>query len=101
MSEEQTNAEKSLCWTCKYGLCLQEVEQQTMVHDALDEMPPAANPFDDPGFEEEHKEPAPHVHHISASRVQAICFWRPATVPNSPPIRVSEVRQCNRYGPKD
>lgn len=100
MSEQQTNAEKSLCWTCRYGLCLQEVEQQTMVHDALDEGPQSIDPFADPGFEEP-KESAPHVHHISASRVQAICFWRPATVPNSPPIRVSEVKQCNRYEPKD
>ena len=93
MSEE-LNAEKSLCWQCKFGLCLQETEQERMyhpnIHGMLDGPPPPQDPFNmEMGNEEEGSDIIEHI--VSVNRVRAICYWK------EQPIPVANIKKCNRF----
>lgn len=104
MSETpKLDAKTSLCWTCKHGLCVQETGIQTMMHEpTVDKMQPkdvldSFGEFEDDELTEGPSVEMPILEHVTVHSVQAICYWRPPTVQNSTPIRVSQVTQCNRY----
>lgn len=104
MSDElEVDAKKSLCWTCKHGLCLQETESQTMLHEPLPRPPQQSatadifEQFEEKEKPEQEDDGGPIVEHVTLRRIQAICFWLPANIQNTHPIRVSEVTQCNRH----
>jgi len=89
---ELPDAEKSMCWTCKFGICVRETEIEKMYHPAP-EGEKTSDVFD---FQEE---PTPEIieHIIEHKRVKTICYWRPDNIQQSPPILIGKVEQCNRY----
>lgn len=111
MNKENTpiNAARSKCWTCKFGLCVQETELEKIIHDNmnfLDGPPPSrqeSNPFEedmsfqDQESDDEHGEEGLIEHTIEHSRVKAICYWRPEGIQDSPPIGVAKIDKCSRY----
>jgi len=100
MNEQEPvlDAKRSLCWTCKHGMCVQETESQTMLHDPLPGPPPQKpdifTQFEEPSTQDDN---GPLLEHVTLRRIQAMCFWRPSNVSNAPPLRVSEITQCNRH----
>jgi hypothetical protein len=98
----EINAKNSLCWTCKFGICVEETETERLFHENLREI------LDDDesnslnldiafGSSESEQPPGLIEHTICHERVKAVCFWKPADLPSGPPILVANVRQCSRY----
>jgi len=107
MSDKELNAECSLCWKCKFALCIQETEQERVYHAGMfPQQPPSGTNefgmFDSMPFEESNEEPEEELleHIIEHERVKAVCFYKPAGVENSPPILVANVKQCNAFEKK-
>lgn len=115
MNEEQDpestiDAETSLCWKCKHGICVKETEQERIYHANMRGLPgfgnlggpqpPGADQFgifeEAPFREQSDEEPELLEHTVEHERVKTICFWRPAGV-QSPPILTANVQQCNRF----
>jgi hypothetical protein len=95
---KKLDAEKSLCYTCKYGMCIQEEELQHIIPQ-IAELPNTRFVDEEEdmfGVGEEEIIQGEHMHFV-AKRVQAICYWRPYNVKDAPPVRVGEVSQCSRY----
>lgn len=86
-------AKNSLCWTCKHGMCVKETSKELML--------PMIESQGKAEVKEVWQEPEaePEIMPIDVERdsIKAICFWRPASVPDAPPILVAEVKECNRY----
>lgn len=109
---DEINAEQSLCWKCKHGLCVKESETERVYHANMRGMPGMPPPsgaeggfgifeemsFQEGGDEDEGEELIEHT--IEHERIKTICYWRPAGVENSPPILVSKVQQCSRFEEK-
>ncbi|MCV0439831.1 MAG: hypothetical protein K5880_14480 [Hydrogenophaga sp.] len=117
--DESLNAECSLCWKCKFGVCVKESETERIQHINMRGMgmPPGMMPppqqgvegfglFEDAPFTEGDEvggdEDGPELieHTVEHERIKTICYWRPAGIENSPPILVSKVDQCNRFEEK-
>lgn len=97
---KEIDAEKSLCWQCKFGVCVQENEQEKVYQPNLGGMSsrPIEDTFSEPSFEEEREVDNDIIEHtIEHERVKTICFWRPDTTKESPPILVAKVLKCNRF----
>ena len=86
----EANAKHSMCWDCKFGICVRESEVEKMFHPAMGEGP--TNVFD-----EQQNTPDIIEHSIEHKRVKTICFWRPKNIEQAPPILIGKVEQCNRY----
>lgn len=90
--DDEHRAELSLCWTCRYGMCLQESELERVI------TPPGVvqqeNPFGD--------EDSDHImgHLIEHERTKTICWWRPPGVENALPILAAFVKKCSRFDKK-
>ena len=108
MNEEQSlpDAKKSLCWNCKYGMCLQETQRSHLMHGGMPNFPQEQQENID-GFgmssfgEEEQEEPGLIEHIIEEEQVRAICFWRPEHIEHAPPVSVAYVDKCNQFKKKD
>jgi len=90
MKEDGNNehqAETSLCWRCRYGMCIQEAELEPIVAPMSQEDP----------FGNEDSEPHLMGHLIEHERTKTVCFWRPPAVENALPILVAFVKKCNRF----
>ena len=96
MNDQKPVAKDSLCWNCKFGVCIQETERERFVHPG---MHAPEDPFAQPEFDEEAM-PDIIEHVISHERVKTICFWKPEGVTQSPPIIVSFVNSCSRFEKK-
>jgi hypothetical protein len=105
---KKPNAKKSLCWTCKHGLCIQETEQE---HIAYVNDPIVGNQSreDDYGLNLDSLlagEPAGdqgdelQEHLVEHERVRTVCYYQPGER-DTPPIAMSNVAQCNRYVKQD
>lgn len=91
MNQEEEDAKKSLCWNCKFGICIRESEIEKMIHPAMNEEPGDI-------FEQSQKDEMEMVEHtIEHKQIKTICYWRPENIQQSPPILMSKVEQCNRY----
>jgi hypothetical protein len=91
---DEPKAEKSLCWTCKFGLCVQETERERFVHPGP-QGEPDGDVFGAPFNEPEGLDIVEHT--IVHERVKTVCFWKPEGVTQSPPILVAVVSKCNRF----
>ena len=87
------NAENSICWNCKFGICIKETEQERIFHTGDEET--LEDPYDI--FNEQQKSPEVLETTIEHERTKTICFWKPEGVEDSPPILVAKVEQCNRF----
>jgi hypothetical protein len=85
----ELKAESSLCWTCKFGVCLKETEQERVSYEAPD------SPPEDIFSESQAPEVLDTI--IEHERIRTVCFWRPENIKESPPISVSKIEQCNRF----
>jgi hypothetical protein len=102
MNDENKNnlsAKKSLCYTCKHGLCIAQqmhaqvlgeiTEQEVESEDLLD------IPWDD------GTEPAseiPHgMQHLQMDRVCSLCYYNPPGRTDPPTINAAVITDCNRY----
>ena len=94
MNEEQIepiDAHKSLCWTCKYGICVRESEIERTVHPIPGEQ---KDIFDQPANSDE----IDMIEHlIEHKRARTVCYWRPDTIQQLQPMIFGKVEQCNRY----
>lgn len=117
--DDGLNAECSLCWKCKFGLCVKESETERIYHSNMrgfPGMPPGMMPpppqqgvegfglFEDAPYTEgdDDDEEGPELieHTVEHERIKTICYWRPSGLQNSPPILVSKVDQCSRFEEK-
>ena len=89
---DELKAKESLCWTCKFGICVKETEQERVSYEPSDEQSE-----DTYGIFAEQSSPEIIDTVIEHERVKTICFWRPDHVKESPPILVSKVEECNRF----
>lgn len=102
MNDESMNAQASMCWTCKHGLCIKESEQERLYNfrGVPGQQEPDANQFGlfgETPYGEDNEEAAELVEHtVENERIKTICFWRPEGM-NAPPILVANVLQCNRH----
>lgn len=92
--KENTDARTSKCWTCKHGLCISENETSKLYHGGSQEQ---SDIFDISSEYEESEEVKIVEHTVEETKVKAICYWRPPTIKNSPPILVAYIKQCNRH----
>lgn len=88
--KNEINARSSKCWTCKFGVCSKETEQE-LVH------VPAQK--DDGVFQDSYGDDEPEMvlDVIEHERIKAVCYWRPDNIEDSPPILMSFVKECSRY----
>lgn len=101
MDSNKLNAEDSLCWTCTYGICVQESEQEHLVHmdrnpldeEAIDDAFGMGDAFSDVPSGDR----GPIEHTIEHARIKTVCSWRPENIPEFPAIIVCNVTQCNRF----
>jgi hypothetical protein len=101
MNKDNLDPEKSLCWTCKHGLCLKQEEHANLSHTGFpgnsgnntpDYLP--SNVFDEAqgGGEELER------HEIRSTKVCSICHYIPPGRADIPPtINIAVITQCNRY----
>lgn len=100
MNKNQLNAEDSLCWKCKFGLCVREQETERVYHAGMrnmnsdDDFP---NMFEEMTLDEETGEQEFIEHIVEHQRIKTVCHWKPPGTENSPPILVCKVHQCNRF----
>lgn len=94
----KNSAKDSLCWTCKFGICVQEFQQEQLIG-GMHPQPNENDPFGiNAPFEQEESEEQNIVGPvINMENTKTVCFWRPATLANSPPILMTFVKSCNRY----
>jgi hypothetical protein len=78
---------KPLCFTCRHGLCVRQLEKATIV------VPPDES--DKEGWEDKSTDPK-HTE-FKHDGYQAFCFWILTKNTNSDPIQVAEITECNRY----
>jgi len=95
------DAKCSLCWKCKFGICIQEQEQEDayLVGDGQPRQRSEFEAFETP-YEEENEESSELIQTVEHKRVKAICYWKPEQVEVSPPILVANVKQCSRFEQK-
>lgn len=89
-----SDASKSKCWGCKFGLCVQESELEYIYHNGIEGELEIDDPFN---MEDILEKQEPLQHKIEHERIKAICYWRPEGINDTPPILVSHVSQCNRF----
>ena len=90
---DDLSAKKSKCWTCTYGICVQEMGHEHVFQPKG--LPAFGNEFEgssEPGEMEEKI--------VSVSAPKTVCFWKPVGVEMAPPIVMAFVGDCNRYNPK-
>ena len=85
--------DKSLCWTCKFGLCVRQSEKAVIVSSGEE----PENEWD----AEKIKSPPSHAE-ISSEGYVSLCYWRPTFMnlgkdSTVHPIQFEEVHECNRY----
>jgi len=90
---DELKAEESKCWTCKFGICVKETEQERVSYESPNEK--QEDTYDI--FNESQQTPEVIDTVIEHARVKTICFWRPENVKDSPPILVSKIEECNRF----
>lgn len=107
--ENKLNAECSLCWKCRFGMCVKESETERVYHANMRGMMPPSqqmedgfNLFADASFDDNNDEDDADLieHTIEHERIKTICYWRPNGIENTPPIGVGMVHQCSRFEQK-
>ncbi len=96
---EELTAKSTLCWQCKYGMTIQEVEQEHVYHQNLKNLS-EEDDFPLTTFDQDEDMPQEHdiiEHTVQHQRIKTICYWRPEGVEHSPPIGVAFVKQCSRF----
>jgi len=97
MNEQQPDAEKSLCWGCKHGMCIRELHQEHLLQ-------MGGQRGDDPfGMQSEDDDDLPEAvgHMVEHEHVRTTCFWRPEGVLNVPPLLFGFIKQCSRFQAED
>ncbi len=90
-NEEPPKLVDSKCNTCKFGLCVSDVELQCFFHPVAAEQ----NAFED----EQSNEPGMSRIDFPIEKVRSLCFWRPSYIGNVPvvPISLGCIKECSRY----
>lgn len=90
--EGELNATQALCWSCKYGICIQESERE-LVMPTNEEQPQDT----DETWRGSPPQQGTGPIVIEHDQIRTICFWRPEHIKDAPPIMVGNVKQCNRF----
>lgn len=101
---EPLDATKSLCWTCKWGLCVKQEEVADLHHVGEMDFEQGGLPGIDALLSEEnHHGHGGGMHqHISATKICCICHYTPPGRNDiQPTIQISRISQCNRYEKDD
>lgn len=77
------NAQKSVCWKCKHGMCIQEIQEEVIIPEHRE----------DPFLHQEEDQ----ARMLQVQGSKTICFWRPPDVRHSPPIVTGFVSNCSRF----
>lgn len=98
---KKPDAKKSLCWTCKFGLCVQEKEQANLAY--IDSEVGHTEDNDEYGLGidnllgDSSPDPAElREHVVEHERVKTICFYRNDNR-DTPIVAMSHILKCNRY----
>jgi len=97
--DKDLSARKSQCWRCQFGMCLDEIQRQTLMHQGIDGLEQEIDIFetDNESWKEESG-PSDIIHQVESTRSGAICYWGAMNVdPSQPPIRVEFVTNCSRF----
>ena len=100
MGSEKIDAEKSLCWKCKHGVCVQETEQEFLLHSGMTGDCPGELPEFDlgiEGFGEEPESAELSEHVIEHERVKTVCFWLAPNAKEPTPILGAKVTKCSGF----
>ena len=96
--EQDLNACNSKCWQCKFGMCLDETQRQTLMHQGMTGMDGEGDVFEPEPWQEQPECPAEIIHQVESARSGAICYWGAMNIdPAQPPIRVEFVTDCSRF----
>lgn len=82
---------KPICWDCKHGMCLRQIEKAVMMTHSHGEETP------EPVEEWKEKKPAeakPII--LKSDAYMTLCYWNPKPGDNMP-ISLEDVKECNRY----
>ncbi len=87
-------SKESKCFSCKHGLCVRETLEEIIITPSKDKNKEESwSPYPE---EQEDEIIERHVTHI---QTKVLCFWKPPSVDESPPIVMSHITRCNRYEP--
>ena len=84
--------EKPLCWDCKFGMCIRQIEKAVIVaHHHGDD---AVEPQED---WKERKPPEVKESVIKSDSYVTLCYWSYNKNGDSMPTQLEDVKECNRY----
>lgn len=88
--------DKSLCWTCKFGLCVRQSEKAVLISGGEEPSEPADS------WQDEKPKSPPGQAEIHSEGYVSLCYWRPTFLnigKDTPvhPVQFEEVHECNRY----
>ena len=102
--DDEPRVEQSLCWTCKHGMCIREVHQEHLLNlGGLPGMQPGPPRGEDPfgiqgdmPFNNQQGEGI-EGQIVEHEHIRSVCFWRPSTIKDAPPLLIGFIKQCNRF----
>lgn len=83
------NEKKSLCFTCKFGLCVKQKDISHLIPNITADEDEPAEPWEDKGEQGGHT--------IKHDGTFAVCFWPVQILKQEIPVQVGLVEECNRY----
>jgi len=92
---DPTKDKDSLCSTCKYGLCVRQVQQGEIIHVDAPQQPAEAESWK----EQEESQPDEHVL-IRGNGQFSFCFYPVVVMKSEMPIQFEYVEKCSRYTPE-
>lgn len=98
-ANDEPNAQQSLCWNCKHGMCIRETHQEHLLNFGMPGMPPRQDddPFEMP-FNQEDGDALGHI--VEHEHIRSVCFWRPDTIKDAPPILIGFIKECSQFEKK-
>ena len=86
-------AKTSKCWKCKHGICVRESESELVFGSGNESEADHFDLFNGGGEK-------PDLTEVEHEHVKGICFWRPEGITGTPPIVISNVKECSRFEEK-
>jgi len=89
-------SKRSLCFTCKFGLCVRQSEKAIIITDGDEPAEPKNE------WESEKSKSSPGHAEIQSEGYVSLCYWKPEFLKTSKetvihPVQFELVHECNRY----
>lgn len=106
----ELNAQDSKCWNCKYGLCVKESSNESIIHEGMNLLGEEGeaeemNLFGDDMVEFKEQDAEPELqnleHNLKMSRVRTVCNYLVLKYQHPVPIIMASVEECSRFEPNE